>query len=235
MISKPTMPLSILKDRHLGERLVIVANGPSLNRMDLSFLKYEITLGMNKIYLGFKTFKFYPRYYVAVNDKVLKQSEKHIKALTSVKFLSDRVPLFSQDPLTYLLKTLHQGGFRHDIRQGIREGGTVTYTALQIAYFLGFSEVILIGLDHRYDYQGQPNETKVMHGPDANHFDPHYFGYGQTWDNPDLSKAEASYQLAKEEYEKANRKILDATLGGACTVFDKVDYREVFKLGDSRA
>ena len=222
-------PVTLLRDRHKGQRLVIVANGPSLNKMDLTFLKHETTLGMNKIHLGFAKFHFYPRYYVAVNDKVLVQAVDDIKAMTSVKFLSHRsAQLFAEDALTYLLKAKHSGGFCHDITQGVREGGTVTFVALQIAYYLGFNEVVLIGLDHRYKYQGRPNETTVWQGPDMNHFDPHYFGYGQTWDNPDLQKAEASYQLAKEEYERANRKILDATLGGACTVFDKVDYLELF-------
>ena len=223
--------LTLFHNRHAGERLVLVANGPSLNMMDLSFLKSETTMGMNKIFLGFKKFRFYPRYYVAVNDKVLHQAQKEIKSMTCVKFLSDKVPgLFQENALTHLIKTTHKGGFYHDINQGVREGGTVTFAALQIAYYLGFKEVIIIGLDHRYDFQGKPNETKVFQGADNNHFDPAYFGYGQTWDNPDLQKSEMFYQLAKQEYERDNRILVDATPDGACTVFDKVDYKQRFGL-----
>lgn len=61
----------LLRDRHRGERCVIVANGPSLNRMALGFLRRESVIGMNKIFLGLPTFGFYPRYYAAVNPKVV--------------------------------------------------------------------------------------------------------------------------------------------------------------------
>src|SRR3546814_3551381 len=81
---------AILHDRHRGERCVIVANGPSLNAMDLSFLQRETVIGLNKIFLGFEKFDFYPRYYVAVNRKVLEQSVTSITALNCVKFISDR-------------------------------------------------------------------------------------------------------------------------------------------------
>ena len=81
----------LYKGRHAGERCVIVCNGPSLNDMNLSFLKNEIVIGLNKIFLGFTKFNFYPRYYVAVNKKVIEQSISEIRNLTSVKFLSDRV------------------------------------------------------------------------------------------------------------------------------------------------
>src|SRR3546814_14889175 len=80
----------LLRERHRGERCVLVANGPSLNTMDLSFLRNETVIGTNKIYLGFERFDFYPRYYVAVNPKVLGQSADRIRELNCVKFLSDR-------------------------------------------------------------------------------------------------------------------------------------------------
>lgn len=50
--------LARLRGRHEGERVVLVANGPSLNRMDLRFLQRETTIGLNKIYLGLRRFRF---------------------------------------------------------------------------------------------------------------------------------------------------------------------------------
>jgi hypothetical protein len=224
--------LDLLKERHRGERAVLVANGPSLNRMDLVFLRREITIGLNKIYLGIKTFGFYPRYFVAVNDKVIFQSAQQINALNCVKFVSRRnARLVPENALTYHINTVSPAGrFCHNIVQGVHEGWTVTYAALQIAYYLGFTQVIIIGMDHRYDYTGSPNEPRRLVGPDTNHFSPDYFGDGQTWDNPDLTRSEESYRIARAEFEKAGRRIIDATLGGACTVFEKADYRQLFGL-----
>jgi hypothetical protein len=220
----------MLRDRHAGQRGVIVANGPSLNRMDLSFLKNEIVIGLNKIYLGFNQFGFYPRYYVAVNPYVIEQSVAEIRSLKCVKFISNRsAALVAEDALTYHINTTQPPErFCHDIVQGVHEGWTVTYAALQVARFLGFDTVVLIGLDHYFQYQGAPNELRRLEGADHNHFHPDYFGHGQQWNNPDLAHSEESYRVARAEYEREGRRILDATIDGGCQVFDKVDYKELF-------
>jgi hypothetical protein len=226
--------LAFLKDRHAGQRAVIVANGPSLNNMDLSFLKREITIGLNKIYLGFRKFGFYPKYYVAVNDKVISQSVDEIRQLTCIKMIGSRAGrrYLQEDALTYFVdNTNPPARFSRDLTLGLHEGWTVTYAALQIAYYLGFREVVLIGLDHRYAFDGAPNEVRRMDGPDTNHFSPDYFGGGQTWDNPDLLRSEESYRIARQVFEADGRRIVDATSGGACTVFEKVDYATL--LGQS--
>jgi hypothetical protein len=221
--------LSYLQNRHIGERVVIVANGPSLNSMDLSFLRNETTIGLNKIFLGFRKFHFYPKYYVAVNAKVLQQSADAIKTMNCVKFISTRAADYiPEDALTYHINTpCVNMPFFTDISQGVHEGWTVTYAAMQIAYFLGFEEVVLIGLDHRFKYSGQPNEAKFLKGNDPNHFSSEYFK-DQHWDNPDFPHMEESYQIARSVFEHDNRQIIDATVNGACTIFEKVDYRNFF-------
>ena len=117
--------LAALKNRHAGDRCVLVANGPSLNSMDLSFLKHECCIGLNKIYLGFRKFDFYPKYYVAVNRNVVNQSVNEIKKLNCVKFLSRNAAsgLIPEDALTYHIKTEKPTArFSHNIMQGIHEG-----------------------------------------------------------------------------------------------------------------
>lgn len=219
------------KNRHSGERCVIVCNGPSLNDMNLSFLKNEVVIGLNKIFLGFTKFNFYPRYYVAVNKKVIEQSISEIRSLTSVKFLSDRVrDVFVEDSLTNILKTeYYQDDFSLDISGGLQEGYTVTYAALQIAFYLGFQTVIIIGMDHRFKFEGAPNEEKFLTGKDVNHFAPSYFA-DKKWDNPDLVNSERYYNIAKKVFEEDGREIIDATINGACTVFPKAKYTELFRV-----
>ena len=223
--------LNNLRDSHVGERVVIVCNGPSLNRMRLNFLRHEMVIGLNKIFLGFEKYGFYPNYYVAVNRKVIEQSVNKIKSMECVKFISySSSDLIPEDGLTYHIQTRKPPArFSHNISQGIHEGWTVTYVALQIAYYLGFEKVVIIGMDHRYEYTGAPNEARQLDGSDPNHFSPDYFG-GQTWNNPDLIRSEESYRIARSEFEKDGRRIIDATLDGACEVFEKADYREVFGL-----
>ena len=95
-----------LQNRHHGDTAILVANGPSLNHMDLSPLRRANVIGMNKIFLGFKRFRFYPHYYVAVNAKVIEQSVEQIKALNCVKFISERGGnLLPENGLTYHVDT----------------------------------------------------------------------------------------------------------------------------------
>lgn len=224
--------IALLRDRHRGQRGVIVANGPSLNDMDLRCLRGENIVGLNKIYLGLQRFGFYPRYYVAINEKVIQQSKEEIKRLRCVKFLGSHARAWGleEDGLTYIVDTEHPPArFSRDLAKGMHEGWTVTYAALQVAYFLGFSQVVLVGLDHRYAFQGDPNAPSRMQGRDPNHFSPAYFADGQEWDNPDLSRSEESFRIARAEFERDGREILDATQDGACTVFRKADFRSIFR------
>lgn len=217
------------RDRHKGERCVIVCNGPSLNSMDLSFLRDEIVIGLNKIYLGLPRFGFYPRYLVAVNDKVIAQSASAYRDMTAIKFISDRsAHLLPADAWTYHIRTHGLDGlFYPDITQGVREGHTVTHAALQIAYYMGVCEVIIIGMDHRFAPAGPANSEQIMTGPDPNHFSPDYFR-DQKWDAPNLAGSEMSYRAARAAFEADGRRIIDATAGGACEVFEKANYQELF-------
>ena len=223
------MNYSFYKDRHREQRCVLVCNGPSLNKMDLSFLKNETTIGLNKIFLGFSKFVFFPRYYVAVNKKVIEQSLEQIKRLTCVKFISDRGKgLITENPLTNIISTeKYYDDFSFDISRGVQEGYTVTYAALQVIFYLGFKEVVIIGMDHRFVYEGEPNEERVMTKSDTNHFSKEYFK-GCKWDNPDLINSEKYYRIAKKIYESNGRKIIDATVDGACPVFEKANYKSLF-------
>ncbi|MCG8430059.1 MAG: hypothetical protein MJA29_02655, partial [Candidatus Omnitrophica bacterium] len=160
----------------------------------------------------------------------ISQSVEQIRRLNCVKFISKRNGrLIPEDALTYHIDTnTPPARFSRDISFGVHEGWTVTYAGLQIAWYLGFKEVILIGLDHRYEYSGKPNEACRLDGPDTNHFSSEYFGNGQTWDNPDLVHSEESYRIAGAEFEKEGRRIIDATVDGACTIFEKANYRKLF-------
>ncbi|MCB9134666.1 MAG: glycosyltransferase [Anaerolineales bacterium] len=221
--------LAAFKDRHLGQRAVIIGNGPSLNQMDLSFLKNEVTFGMNRIYLGFEKWGFSPSYYVSVNTLVIEQSAAEMAKIPAPRFLSIYGAPYVENPADFLfLKPVHGPLFTRDPRLGICEGYTVTYVAMQLAYFMGFSEVYLIGVDHNFVTQGPANQEIVSEGADANHFDPNYFGSGFRWQLPDLQNSEVAYRLAKRVFEAEGRIIFDATVGGKLNIFPKVDYRDVF-------
>ena len=222
--------LAQYKDKHHGQRCVIIGNGPSLNRMDLSFLKEEITFGLNRIYLLFDKWDFTPTYYVSVNPLVIEQSVDDLLELPSPKFLSLNGLSYVADPIDIIfLRSIYKWFFSTDPRNGICEGYTVTYVAMQLAYFMGFSEVMLIGVDHHFTTPGQPNQEVLSNGDDTNHFHPGYFGKGIRWNLPDLKNSEVAYNLAKAIFEANGRRIVDATLDGRLKIFPKANYQELFE------
>lgn len=220
------------QDRHLGERCFILGNGPSLKSTDLSLLKNEITFGLNRVYLLFPNLGFTTTYFVAINTLVIEQCAREITQLAMPKFITWRGRKWVEDdPSVVFLDTDYTPPaiFSKDSTQRIFEGSTVTYVALQLAYYFGFSEVILIGVDHHFKTKGTPNKIVVSQGGDQDHFASNYFDKGFRWQLPDLEASEQAYRMARAAFEAAGRRVLDATIGGKLTVFPKVDYFEVLK------
>jgi len=221
--------LAALKDIHRGERCFIIGNGPSLKQTDLSRLRDEFTIGMNRFYLMFPELGFSSTYFLTVNSLVIEQCAEEIRNLPIPKFLSWRSHrLIGPAPDLAFLHTTYTGPkFAGDARGRLWEGATVTYVALQLAYHMGFRQVILIGVDHNYTTQGRPNTTVVSQGDDPNHFNAAYFGKGFRWQLPDLETSERGYRMARQAYEADGRQVLDATVGGKLTIFEKADYNFV--------
>ena len=218
-----------LKDKHRGERCFIIGNGPSIKDTDLTLLRNEVTFGSNRIYLLFGETGFCTTYFVSVNRLVIEQCAREIENLPCPKFIGwhcrDLVS-FTQDMM--FLHSRPEVSFHTDITAGVWEGATVTYVALQVAYYLGFDKVILVGVDHSFTTQGKPHATVVSQGDDPNHFHPQYFGKGFRWQLPDLEMSEQAYRMAKYHFERAGREIVDATVGGKLQVFPKVNYQSLF-------
>lgn len=227
--------LKRLKDIHRGKRAFVIGNGPSLKNTDLSKLKDEFTFGLNRIYLLFPELGFTTSYLVSINDLVIEQCAAELLALPIPRFFAWRShrhflalnPKLDQLP-DFIYSSYTGPKFSRDVRGRVWEGATVTNMALQLAYHMGFKQVILIGVDHNFVSKGPANTTVVSEGDDPNHFSPAYFGKGFRWQLPDLETSEVGYRMAKAAYEQDGREILDATIGGKLTIFPKVEYDKLF-------
>jgi hypothetical protein len=209
-----------IRNFHQGDTCIVVGNGPSLNDIPLSFLNEYPSFGTNRIYLlnGFS-----PWYYVATNPLVLSQFLPEIKAMDCIKkFVPDNWEHAIPGSLG-----MHMRGGRYFSIEGkrIHEGYTVTYVCLQLAYYMGFTRVLLVGVDHSYQYAGHPNEEYVLEGDDPNHFTPEYFT-GCAWNNPDLRESELSYTLALLAFNDAGREIINCSTKTQLLVFPRGDWRD---------
>ena len=223
--------LQKFRNVHKGEGCFIIGNGPSINQMDLSLLRNCHTFGLNKIFLLFDRIDLNLRYHVAVNPYVIRQSAQQIEALSCPSFLSYRMARKEVRPSKhiYYLMTTGEFAFNEDLEKIIHEGCTVTYVAMQIAYYMGFSNIFLIGVDHNFRYSGQPNEKQVMQGKDLNHFDSRYFQSCE-WQLPDLEASELAYQTAHFYFKRNGRHIYDATVNGKLNVFPKISFEQALSM-----
>lgn len=225
--------LAELKGSRAGQRCFILGNGPSLRHTDLSRLRGEFTFGLNRIYLLFKELGFPTTYLVTVNWLVLEQCYREILALPTTKFIPWNFRSYCTDLMDretlFIQSMCPRPVFSGQIQKPFWTGPTVTFAAMQIAFFLGFEQVVLVGVDHSFTTSGPANQEVVSTGSDPNHFSPDYFGKGFRWQLPDLEASEYAYRLARSAYEADGRRIVDATVGGKLTVFPKVEYSSLFR------
>lgn len=228
--------IATYKDYHKGGRAFILGNGPSLNLCDLKLLKNEITFGVNSIFLNYDNMGFHPTYYVVEDVFVAEDRANEINRYHGpVKFFGNylRYCLADSDRTLWLNTRFRYDNypgfphFSHNALRNVWTGGTVSYICIQLAYYMGFSEVYLLGFDHSYTI---PADAKisgteiVSTSDDPNHFHPDYFGKGYRWHDPMVERMEVAYRRAKEEFESTGRKIYNATEGGKLEVFDRVKY-----------
>ncbi|NIQ14459.1 MAG: DUF115 domain-containing protein [Candidatus Dadabacteria bacterium] len=126
--------------------------------------------------------------------------------------------------------------FSTNCDQVLYSGQTVTYVNMQLAYYMGFEKVYLIGMDFSYQV---PKSTVVAgvnftsQEDDPNHFHPEYFGKGKKWHDPKLDRVALCYQAAKKFYEENGRKIYNATVGGKLEIFERCEFEGLFAIKDS--
>jgi hypothetical protein len=223
--------LKAYKDKYAGDKAVIVCNGPSLLKSDLSLLEGVFTFGLNKIYLLFDKSNFRPSCIVAMDNFVIEQSADFYNQTDIPLYLihwgarlikkSDNVTFIHDSP---------QFKFSQDCSMSIYHGHTVTFFAMQLAFHMGFTNVALIGCDHNFATKGPASKTVISGEKDNNHFDPNYNSGGVKWQLPNLLQSEISYTLARDMYEAQGRSIVNATEGGNLEIFPRTQLSEFINI-----
>ena len=211
------LPITAYKDAHKGETAIIIGNGPSLMGVPVEFLQSYLSFGANRIWR-----LFWPTYYVCTDPLDVEKNLEVIKAMLTPKFI--RAGFGVGYPIDVILDNHHPdwNSFTPDPTRPMYDGCTVSYVALELAYWMGFETVLLVGVDHRYTWDGPRLQTIVSDGsPDLNHFAPDYLKPGEKWQPPNLKRMEHAYAHAREAYEADGRRIINLTANSALEVFEK--------------
>lgn len=238
------------RNKYVGKRCFIVGNGPSLNETDLDLLKDEYTWATNKIYLMFPKVDWRPTFYVGVDTRVIPDIQDEISMLThELPQTSFFFPLRFRESDTissrqnvfwyteYGRREIKEPDrrFTTDAVAWVAAVHTVTIAAMQLAVFMGFNPIYLVGCDTSYSIP-QSALTDGRNGrhlvstldDDPNHFDPGYFGKNSKWHDPRVDMMLMHYEESKQVCDALGVEVYNATVGGNLEVFPRIEYSSLF-------
>ena len=211
---------------HKGERCFIFANGPSLKIQDLETLyeNKEHCFGMNYIYYIFDKTMWRPSFYVVDDANSLNDDNGEIdKMLELNAFVGDTSKSFWKKEHRNEIYKYHKcyeftagvPKFTQDFSRKTYTGLTVTYTCMQLAAYMGFSEIYLLGVDFSYAKDGGVYK--------------HFYGEESLASRGFHKYVENAYRSARKYAENNDIKIYNATRGGCLEIFERVDFDNLFK------
>lgn len=235
--------LRALKYSRTKNRCFVIGNGPSLKHTELELLKNEVTFATNGFFLKLPELNWMPTFYV-VEDHLVAEDRAHeinmLRGPTKLFPANIRYVLTPDDDTIYFdhrprKRAPENFDFSFDADVHTYAGGTVTFTCLQLASYLGFEEIYLIGVDADYAVptdavlsgDGRVKEID-MKSDDPNHFHPDYFGKGKRWHEPNVDVMLKAYEEAKARCDERGVKIKNATVGGKLEIFDRVAFSSLF-------
>ena len=226
------------KDRHKGEVCVVVGNGPSLRIEDLTRL-YELnipTFACNRVTLAFPETLWRPTYYFISDEKLLTGYSDDVDGVPAEnrffpkafreKGIKNGV-FYGPSPEFYDYEK--EGKFSTDASKGVCGGGTVTVEMMQFAYYMGFQEIYLIGVDFSYAINSPLNGKTYAYQGENNYFIKDYLKQGEVAAIPNLTANLLAFHAAKTAFESSGRTVNNATRGGKLEVFERIDLDVLFE------
>lgn len=219
-----------LKNLHKGKRCFIIATGPSLTREDLKLVENQYTFGMNSICLLEESNGFRPTYYGIQDINVYEKLESSITAKykgCSNVLVASRIASRYKIPKEWRIfpynfmyhshdrwfNQLYLSKFSDNCYSMVYDGFTITFSLIQLAMYMGFGEIYLLGADCDY------SNTEKQHFLEYGIKDPTI--------NESPKRMLSAYLVAKKYADKSGVKIINATRGGNLEVFERKSLEDI--------
>lgn len=221
------LPIKQFHNKYHGKRCFILATGPSLTIEDVKALKNEYTFGMNSLVKIFDELGWETTFLGIQDYNVFGSLQKEIGATKNTTLfcgsnlkkrykLPERAYEFPLDLMNHVVHPTdhYKTGFSEDCSVRVYDGYTITYSLIQLAVYLGFKEIYLLGCD--CGYSGSKH---------------HFVEHGVV--DPNFATAQErmffSYRYGKKYCDVHGIKIYNATRGGALEIFPRVQLEDVLK------
>jgi len=188
------MELKDFKNRHDGERAFLIGNGPSLSATPLCLLQNEYTFGVNSISFIYEDTPWRPSYYVygSGTDYTKKKFESYMKTVNlgipcfisndNREFFGEKHNIHYYTKKDIGVDNVSKGTeirkkaikneeisslWSEDIKQYIYRTSGILYVTAQIASYMGFDKLYLLGCDL---YKPLQHHVIFENGEDPNEF-----------------------------------------------------------------
>ncbi len=232
------------KNSHIGESCFIIGNGPSLTIQDLNMIKNQVSFSCNRINLIFDKTDWRPYYYTLSDslmisnffDELYNFQKKHMFVVVSntnytlLKKQLGKKCVFLRSYYEYDNSGLPK--YSYDVSKKIIQHGTVVYLNIQLATYMGFKNIYLIGVDNNFGVikkkDGSIHFNKELIGKD--YFDKSYYNTIEGKKNVPANVYEytEAYLSAKKYCDMIGVNIYNATRGGKLEVFSRVNFDSLF-------
>lgn len=228
--------IASLKNSHLGESCFIIGTGPSLKTEDLMTIKKTglITFAPNRIFEICDKLDWEPTYYICQDHNIIRTFEDRIRTVPSVlSFLPmEYKNIFKESKYRFFIlreRDYYPGKpkFSRNLSYYLEQGYTVTYGAIQMAVYMGFKNIYLLGVDHNYSIYRDSKGRPVRVNGQAKDYPKEMTQYmnKDTW--PRIEESTMAYEKAAEIARKLGVHIYNATRGGKLEAFERVDFDKV--------
>jgi len=215
-----------LENKYLGETIFIIGNGPSLKDIDMHMLKDRYTFSFNRAYIVYDEWGFFPSFYTCLDKVVLPDNVNELNQIIPSEKAS-RTQFFFPDWIEDRMNANHNVLFYpSDLSVGRNFNASIDpltmllnvgSTSIQIAVWMGFRKIVLLGCD--CNYVEKPENVKINHSEskrvgwtaytsesddDPNHFIPNYFGTGKNYSIPCAAWHLKGWQMVHKWIETYN-------------------------------
>lgn len=234
-----------LKNKYKGQKCFIVLTGPSITLEDLSKLKNEVTISVNSIVSVFDQTDFRPTYYMLQDKSVYLKLKEKLRKVDLNKVLIGVGNIGKKSGSCITLKEIEKDAwpenwnyyyldtakswfhanfqknkyipyFSENCEVCVYDGGTIAFSAIQLAMYMGFTKIYMLGADCNYS-------GKVRH---IGEYDP-----ASTFDKAeDMQKSLfKSYEVAFQYAKRNGVMLYNATRGGMLEVLPRVSLDEALE------
>ncbi|KAA6342049.1 hypothetical protein EZS27_010185 [termite gut metagenome] len=222
--------LKELRNKYWGKRCFIVCTGPSLTIKDLEFIKEEICFSMNSAIKILDKTNWRPQFYGIQDKRAYKELKNKVLEYNNEIYYIFK-PLYLKEfkdssntiyfPLNLLgheySKENNRIKFSENAYYCVYDGFTITYSLIQIAIYMGFKNIYLLGCDANYT----PINGKI-----------HFIEYDNnvfplTKESEELRHIFAYKQVKEYIDDHPDIKIYNATKGGNLDIFERVKLESI--------